>query len=224
MVLKDPKNVFGFQNVAPVVSQKVLTAEGPAFGETLNAVSSKLTDEAMRKMNAAVRSRQAEPGRCGRGVPRGERAEVENGVRKYGSTEVRKYGSTDWQLSVLRTSVLRTSYSQRMALTVGSAPFGQHPAGEFNREMPPFKGLIYFEDSPRWIRARFAGETVVDSRHAKLLHEHGHLPIYYFPEEDLRADLLEPSDHTSHCPWKGDASYWSVRGGRAGGRERRLGL
>ncbi len=100
-----------------------------------------------------------------------------------------------------------------MALTLGSAPFGQHPAGEFNREMPPYKGLIYFEDSPRWIRARFGGETVVDSRHAKLLHEHSHLPVYYFPEEDLRTDLLEPSDHTSHCPWKGDASYWSVRVG-----------
>jgi osmoprotectant transport system substrate-binding protein len=54
VVLTDPKNVFGFQNVAPVVSQKVLNAEGPAFAETLNAVSSKLTDEAMRKMNAAV--------------------------------------------------------------------------------------------------------------------------------------------------------------------------
>jgi osmoprotectant transport system substrate-binding protein len=54
VVLTDPKNVFGFQNVAPVVSQKVLDAQGPAFAETLNAVSSKLTDEAMRKMNAAV--------------------------------------------------------------------------------------------------------------------------------------------------------------------------
>ena len=43
VVLTDPKNVFGFQNVAPVVSQKVLTAEGPAFAETLNAVSAKLT-------------------------------------------------------------------------------------------------------------------------------------------------------------------------------------
>ena len=51
-----------------------------------------------------------------------------------------------------------------MALTVGTAPFGQHPAGAFNREMPAYKGLIYFEDSPRRIRARFGGETVVDSR------------------------------------------------------------
>jgi osmoprotectant transport system substrate-binding protein len=53
-VLKDPKFIFGFQNVAPIVSQKVITAQGPAFGETLNAVSAKLTTEAMQKMNAAV--------------------------------------------------------------------------------------------------------------------------------------------------------------------------
>jgi osmoprotectant transport system substrate-binding protein len=54
VVLTDPKNVFGFQNVAPVVSQKTLDAQGPAFQQTLNAVSAKLNDEAMRKMNAAV--------------------------------------------------------------------------------------------------------------------------------------------------------------------------
>lgn len=53
-VLADPKNVFGFQNVAPVVSRKVLAEQGPAFAETLNAVSAKLTTEAMRRMNAAV--------------------------------------------------------------------------------------------------------------------------------------------------------------------------
>jgi osmoprotectant transport system substrate-binding protein len=53
-VLTDPKAVFGYQNVAPVVSKKVLAAEGPAFAQTLNAVSAKLTVEAMRKMNAAV--------------------------------------------------------------------------------------------------------------------------------------------------------------------------
>jgi osmoprotectant transport system substrate-binding protein len=53
-VLTDPKNIFGFQNVAPVVSQKVLTAEGPAFAATLNAVSALLTTQAMQKMNAAV--------------------------------------------------------------------------------------------------------------------------------------------------------------------------
>jgi osmoprotectant transport system substrate-binding protein len=53
-VLKDPKFIFGFQNVAPIVSKKVLDKEGPDFGDTLNAVSAKLTTEAMQKMNAAV--------------------------------------------------------------------------------------------------------------------------------------------------------------------------
>jgi uncharacterized protein (DUF427 family) len=100
-----------------------------------------------------------------------------------------------------------------MSLTVGTAPFGQRPAGSFNFELPKRKGLIYFEDSPRRVRATFNGETVVDSRHAKLLHEHGHLPIYYFPRTEVRMDLLEPTDHTTRCPWKGEASYWSVRVG-----------
>jgi uncharacterized protein (DUF427 family) len=100
-----------------------------------------------------------------------------------------------------------------MALTVGTGPFGLRPAGTFNFELPRVKGLIYFEDSPRRIRARLGGETVVDSHRAKLLHEHGHLPIYYFPQEDVRMDLLTPSDKQTHCPYKGDASYWSVHAG-----------
>ena len=54
VVLKDPKFIFGFQNVTPVVSRKVLDREGPAFAQTLNAVTAKLTTEAMRRMNAAI--------------------------------------------------------------------------------------------------------------------------------------------------------------------------
>ena len=53
-ILKDPKFIFGFQNVSPIVSQKVLNAQGSGFADTLNAVSAKLTTEAMQKMNAAV--------------------------------------------------------------------------------------------------------------------------------------------------------------------------
>jgi len=53
-VLSDPKHVFGFQNVAPVVRQSVLTAEGPAFAETINRVSALLTIPAIQQMNAAV--------------------------------------------------------------------------------------------------------------------------------------------------------------------------
>jgi len=100
-----------------------------------------------------------------------------------------------------------------MSLTIGTAPFGQRPAGVFNFERPRTKGLIYFEDSPRRMRAIFAGEAVVDSHRSKLLHEHGKLPVHYFPEDDVRVDLLEPTDHRTHCPWKGDARHFSVRVG-----------
>jgi osmoprotectant transport system substrate-binding protein len=54
VLLKDPQNLFGFQNIAPPFSQKFLTAEGPALAQTLNAVDSKLTIKAMQQMNAAV--------------------------------------------------------------------------------------------------------------------------------------------------------------------------
>jgi uncharacterized protein (DUF427 family) len=100
-----------------------------------------------------------------------------------------------------------------MSLTVGTSPFGRRPAGSFNFEVPRKRGVIYFEDSPRRIRARFAGETVVDSRRAKLLHEQGHLPIYYFPSDEVRMDLLEATDNATRCPFKGQARYWSVRVG-----------
>lgn len=53
-VLSDPKNIFGYQNVAPVVNKDVLNREGPAFAQTLNAVSSRLTTAAMQQMNAQV--------------------------------------------------------------------------------------------------------------------------------------------------------------------------
>jgi osmoprotectant transport system substrate-binding protein len=60
-LLTDDKHIFGFQNVAPVVSTKVLSQEGPAFAETINAVSSKLTLPAIQKMNAAVSVDKADP-------------------------------------------------------------------------------------------------------------------------------------------------------------------
>jgi uncharacterized protein (DUF427 family) len=79
---------------------------------------------------------------------------------------------------------------------------------------PDYK--VTFEPSQKRIRVIFNGETVADSRAVRLLHETKHIPVYYFPKDDVRGDLLEPSDHVTFCPFKGDASYWHLRvGGRS---------
>jgi osmoprotectant transport system substrate-binding protein len=54
VVLTDPKHLFGFQNVAPVVSKTLATALGPKFKQTMDAVSAKLTTDAIIAMNNAV--------------------------------------------------------------------------------------------------------------------------------------------------------------------------
>ena len=60
---------------------------------------------------------------------------------------------------------------------------------------------------------RMDGEVLADTRDALVLEE-GRLPArWYVPEADVRAERLEPSDHTSHCPFKGDAVYRSARVG-----------
>jgi osmoprotectant transport system substrate-binding protein len=54
LLLTDPQGIFGFQNITPVINKKKLAAEGPEFQTTVNSVTSKLTNEALQKMNAAV--------------------------------------------------------------------------------------------------------------------------------------------------------------------------
>jgi uncharacterized protein (DUF427 family) len=100
-----------------------------------------------------------------------------------------------------------------MSLTMGSAPFGQAPRGVFNDAVSVNGRVIWWEDSPRRVRGMLGDEVVVDSRRVKLLHESGVLVRWYFPREDVREDLLEPSDRHTHCPIKGEASYLSVRVG-----------
>lgn len=54
------------------------------------------------------------------------------------------------------------------------------------------------------------GRVLAESRRPLLLHETG-LPVrYYLPPEDVHTELLTPSDTHTHCPFKGDASYWSL--------------
>ncbi len=100
-----------------------------------------------------------------------------------------------------------------MSLTLGSGPFGHHPAGAFNGTFDGPKHILYFEDFPRRIRALFGGETLIDTTRARPLYESSLPPVLYVPLEDVRQDLIAPTDHTTHCPFKGDASYWTIAAG-----------
>lgn len=62
------------------------------------------------------------------------------------------------------------------------------------------------------LRVLFADEVVAETNDAMVLHEAGHSPVYYVPDADVHTELLESSGHKTHCPWKGDASYWSLPG------------
>jgi uncharacterized protein (DUF427 family) len=72
-----------------------------------------------------------------------------------------------------------------MSLTMGTGPFGHAPAGRFNLALP-HEGILFSDPTPRRIRAVLGGRTVLDSRRARLLHEHGRLPRYFVPREDVR--------------------------------------
>jgi uncharacterized protein (DUF427 family) len=70
--------------------------------------------------------------------------------------------------------------------------------------------FLEVDPSPRRVRVKFAGETIVDTTSALLMCEGGHVPIYYFPMADVRMDLFTATDNASHCGYKGHASYWTL--------------
>ncbi|HEY1311890.1 MAG TPA: DUF427 domain-containing protein [Pseudolabrys sp.] len=66
------------------------------------------------------------------------------------------------------------------------------------------------------VRVTFAGHVIADTRQALTLTEAGYKPVQYIPRADTAMNLLKPTAHASHCPYKGDANYFSVEAdGRA---------
>jgi uncharacterized protein (DUF427 family) len=58
--------------------------------------------------------------------------------------------------------------------------------------------------------ARWRGRVIADSGRAVVLTETRHNPVIYFPRADVRMELLRRTEHSTHCPFKGDASYFSL--------------
>ncbi len=63
------------------------------------------------------------------------------------------------------------------------------------------------------VTVELGGEILAQSKNARVMYELGHAPVFYIPRDDVRRELLSDSDHHSHCPYKGDAGYLSVRAG-----------
>jgi|SRR5699024_5504106 len=99
-----------------------------------------------------------------------------------------------------------------MTLTMTHGPLSGH-SFEANYQIDGPAQRLLFDVFPRRVRAIFAGATILDTERGRLLHETGLLPQLYVPRDDVLGDCLEASEHTTHCPFKGDAVYWSLRVG-----------
>ena len=68
---------------------------------------------------------------------------------------------------------------------------------------------------PSRVVVTVAGLTIAETRSAISMVEGGYPPVLYIPRRDVDMSLLERSDHTTHCPYKGDCSYYSIPSGGA---------
>jgi uncharacterized protein (DUF427 family) len=60
------------------------------------------------------------------------------------------------------------------------------------------------------VRVRFAGRLIADSTRALALREAGYPVVFYIPRADADMAALQSTDHRSHCPYKGEASYFTI--------------
>jgi uncharacterized protein (DUF427 family) len=78
---------------------------------------------------------------------------------------------------------------------------------------PGFDPQITVEPNPNRVTVIFNGRSVADTVRAKVLRAVDSDPVQYLPREDVDMALLERTTHQTHCPYKGDAGYYSIRVG-----------
>lgn len=69
---------------------------------------------------------------------------------------------------------------------------------------------IEITPNPNRILVRWAGEVVADTTRALNMKEASYPVVHYIPREDVAMDKLTGTAHQTHCPYKGDASYFSI--------------
>ena len=63
------------------------------------------------------------------------------------------------------------------------------------------------------VTVRIRGQVVAASEQALIIAETKHAPVFYLPRDDVRMAYFERTDHSTYCPFKGHASYWSFKHG-----------
>jgi len=69
---------------------------------------------------------------------------------------------------------------------------------------------ITIERSAKRVRVTFAGKVIADTTQALTLYEAGYRPVHYIPRADADMSVLKPSANQTYCPYKGDASYFTI--------------
>jgi uncharacterized protein (DUF427 family) len=69
---------------------------------------------------------------------------------------------------------------------------------------------ITIDKNDKRVRVTFAGRVVADTSRALTLKEASYKPVFYIPRADADMSLLKRTVHATHCPYKGDASYFSI--------------
>jgi len=72
---------------------------------------------------------------------------------------------------------------------------------------------ITLTPNPARVLVRAAGALIADTREALVLREASYPPVQYIPRKDVDMNLLKRTDHVTYCPYKGDASYYSIPSG-----------
>ena len=69
---------------------------------------------------------------------------------------------------------------------------------------------ITISPNPKRVRVTFGGKIIADTERALTLKEANYPAVHYIPRGDVKMGMLTSSTHTSHCPYKGDATYFSI--------------
>src|SRR5260370_2884042 len=77
-------------------------------------------------------------------------------------------------------------------------------------KVPGLDHPITITANPKRVRVTANGVVIADSAHALTLKEASYPAVQYVPRQDANMPLLKRTERTTHCPYKGDANYFSI--------------